>query len=183
MRLKAVPTVLISRTGPDQKDTHKTQWFKVIYNSLDINPVDFVTVDPFARNCQLGHPYTNDIDPLTDAQHHLQAWDFLRWFDESSGTKADLVIFDPPFSERMSKDKYEGYGLNLYASDSKRMLECYRIISRIIKPGGMLLKFGYNANENIQNYDIEKIWIVDKGGNRNSTIISLWRNNQNSIYD
>ena len=53
-------------------------------------------IDPFARNCLLASPYTNDIDPKTKANWHLDALDFLNtaWGE----MPFDLGILDPPRS-------------------------------------------------------------------------------------
>jgi hypothetical protein len=53
-----------------------------------------ISVDPFARNKRWA-TYTNDLNPETQADSHLEALDFIHSLIEK-GVKADLVIFDPP---------------------------------------------------------------------------------------
>lgn len=54
------------------------------------------SVDPFARNKRWA-THTNDLNPETEAEHHMDAEEFLRML-ALRGVKADLVIFDPPYS-------------------------------------------------------------------------------------
>ena len=60
-----------------------------------------ISIDPFARNEKLA-TYTNDLNPNTDAQHHLDCIDFLNLMIEQK-IRADLVIFDPPYSAAQIK--------------------------------------------------------------------------------
>ena len=43
---------------------------------------DYISVDPFARNKSWAH-YTNDLNPDTSAQHHMDARDFLQMLKEA----------------------------------------------------------------------------------------------------
>ena len=161
---------------PDSKDTHKTKWFQSVWADVkEIEPGPEIA-DPFARDCRLAK-YTNDLDPNTQATNHLEALDFLSSFDRDS---LDLVIFDPPFSERQTHDKYDGFGINLYASNGVLMSDCHKAADLSIKPGGHLLKFGYNCNTWSHNFDLVALWIVQKThkNHNNSTIVSLWQNKQ-----
>jgi hypothetical protein len=67
-----------------------------------------VSVDPFARNKRWA-TYTNDLNPNTEAEYHLDVADFLKILVEKE-VKADLVIFDPPYSPRQVKEMYSGFG-------------------------------------------------------------------------
>ncbi|HUT43909.1 MAG TPA: hypothetical protein VMW95_06190, partial [Desulfobacterales bacterium] len=55
-----------------------------------------ISIDPFARNCQQC-TYTNDLNPKTNAQYHMKAEQFLQMLVDQE-VKADLVVFDPPYS-------------------------------------------------------------------------------------
>ena len=55
-----------------------------------------VSVDPFARNKQWA-THTNDLNPTTSAQHHMDARAYIRMLVDR-GVIADLVNFDPPYS-------------------------------------------------------------------------------------
>jgi 16S rRNA G966 N2-methylase RsmD len=60
-----------------------------------------VSIDPFARNKRWA-TYTNDLNPATEAEYHMDAEEFLRML-AGRGEKADLVIIDPPYSPRPSQ--------------------------------------------------------------------------------
>ena len=162
----------------DSPDTHTTKWFKDIWAHVISMGLGKMMVDPFARNCQHCRPHTNDLNPNTDANSHVCALEFLRTFKND---KVDLVVFDPPFSERRCKEHYEGYGVNLYASDSKLIDDCLEETSRILRAGGCLLKFGYNMNKPAPGFSLLSGWIINKNGNANSTLVSLWVNESNSL--
>ena len=165
----------------DSKDTHKTKWFQAIWDDVkEIEPGPEIA-DPFARDCRLAK-YTNDLDPETEADHHITALEFLSFFGRDS---LDLVIFDPPFSERQTHDNYNGFGINLYASDGVMLSDCLKEAAIKIKPGGHLLKLGYNCNTFNYDFGLVALWIVQKThkNHNNSTIISLWQNKQKSLSD
>jgi len=178
MRVKPVKNATILKPAQDNADTHQTTWFKHIWAELDLVP-DQVIIDPFARDCELAYPYTNDLNPDTKAVHNMCALEFL---DSLESNFADLIIFDPPFSERMAKDHYEGFGVNLYSSDSALMTKCLKDCGRILKPNGMLLKFGFNINPPSRNFTLDSLWMIEKVGHKTTTMITLWRNSQASIY-
>ena len=43
-----------------------------------------LVIDPFARNCTLAYPFTNDINPNTKAVYNMDALDFIERFDRDS---------------------------------------------------------------------------------------------------
>lgn len=53
---------------------------------------------------QYGKKQTNDLDPTTTADYHLDAIDFLKL---QSDTSCDLVLFDPPYSPRQVSECYK----------------------------------------------------------------------------
>ena len=61
-----------------------------------------ISVDPFARNKNWA-TYTNDLNPKTSAQFHIDALDFLAML-KGMNVKAGLVIFDPPYSLRLDSN-------------------------------------------------------------------------------
>ena len=186
MKIRCADAVII-RPGNnchDNTETHKTRWFKKIWSDLRyqhfILSPETVIVDPFARNCEIARPNTNDLNPDAVAINNLCASEYLQSLRYDF---ADLLIFDPPFSERMAKDNYDGFGINLYSSDSKLMTRCLKDCGRVIKPGGYLLKFGFNINQPAKCFELVGLWLIEKTGHRNTTIVGLWKNNQGSIYE
>lgn len=66
------------------------------------------SVDPFARNKDWAD-FTNDLNPETTAQTHLDAEDFLK-SQLGKMRKVDLLIFDPPYSPRQISECYKSFG-------------------------------------------------------------------------
>ena len=162
----------------DGLDTHRTSYFQTVWKSLSKYckiPLSIVC-DPFARNCSIAHPHTNDIDEGTTARHHLDAVEFLQ---TRPSQYFDLVIFDPPFSPRQSEQKSGGHK-NVYSTPGYVPLVMAEI-ERIMKPGGYMLKFGYNSTRHSGSFELVRGWVANQGGNRNDVIITLWRNCQTRL--
>ncbi len=80
-----------------------------------------VSIDPFARDNKIAS-ITNDLNPDTTAEYHLDVFDFLLEM-MLCNVKADVVLFDPPYSLRQMKEVYNGIGVEkLTMSDTHRML-------------------------------------------------------------
>jgi hypothetical protein len=156
-------------------DTHKWSVFGRILKECDYT-LEKVVVDPFARNCPLGGRWTNDINPTTSSMYHLPAQEFL----ESVPTNtADILIFDPPFSNIQAERKY-GEGANLYTEPGTikaLMIE----INRVLKPGGIMIKFGYNSSRHF-NAEFVRGYAINFGGNRNDVLCTVWRNVQTTLF-
>ena len=125
-----------------------------------------ISIDPFARSYQ-GCTYTNDLNPNTKAQYHMDALAFLELIRDK-GICADLVVFDPPYSMAQVKRTYEGVGLKFRYEDSLNAIGWYKekdIISEILKPTGVFLHFGYHSNGmgKKRGFVIEEILIVAHG--------------------
>ncbi len=168
-------------------DTSETNYFRLAFAKLQylfykdqkwnfLPDQRMVLADPFARNCQLAGKLTNDLNPETRANHHLDAITFMGSLDKGS---VDAVIFDPPFSSHQAK-KYEGQITNVY-TQSGYIKNIMTEIDRTLKPGGYLLKFGFNSTKHRHYFDLVHMWIVNHGGNHNDTIVTLWQKNQHHI--
>jgi len=132
-----------------------------------------VSVDPFSRNKRWA-THTNDLDPNTDAEHHMDAEAFLKHL-EDDGVRADLVIFDPPYSPRQISECYKGIGLEVGMVETQSASLYKRVrdaVSRIMAPQGIVLSFGWSSNGMGINrgYEIEEILMVCHGGAHNDTI-------------
>jgi hypothetical protein len=130
-----------------------------------------VSVDPFARNKRWA-TYTNDLNPNTAAQHHMDAADFLKKL-EADGVRADLFIFDPPYSPRQIQECYASAGLTPTMQDTQsgRMKrEARKIIERIAIPGAIALSFGWNSVGMGGAWKKKEIMLVCHGGDHNDTI-------------
>lgn len=130
-----------------------------------------VVVDPFARNSTFG-TITNDLNPETSAQHHMDARVFLEMLRERQ-VKADVGIFDPPYSPRQIADCYQGIGKMPTQRDTQSALlyaECRTIMRDLIVPGGWALSFGWNSCGFGDGFETKEILLVSHGGAHNDTI-------------
>ena len=151
----------------DNIDTHKSKYYQRIFNKYrKFIDGQGLIIDPFARDCQWAD-ITNDINPNTKAKYHFDALKFLKGIDSNV---AGLILFDPPFSESQSERKYGTS--NLYSSDSNKISLIQNEFSRILKPGGYVIKLGYNSTK-IKNLEIIETLIVNFGGSRNDVIITV----------
>ena len=102
----------------DVMPTIKRVWAMPCSDTFSIKPIGAfvykylaeskISIDPFARNKKWA-TYTNDLNPKTEAEYHMEAADFLYKL-VGQNIKADLVIFDPPYSTRQIKECYDGIG-------------------------------------------------------------------------
>lgn len=130
-----------------------------------------VSVDPFARNKRWA-TFTNDLNPNTEAEHHMEARDFMRMLVEQS-VVADLVIFDPPYSPRQVAEVYSEIGLTATMKDTQTAgmkKECRDLIRKLCKPGSIVLSFGWNSVGMGPGFVTEEILLVCHGGDHNDTI-------------
>jgi len=87
-------------------------WAMPNKNTFSIKPIGVLigrhiygkSIDPFANSNRLATT-TNDLDPDFDTDHHLDALDFLKLFEDES---IDVVLFDPPYSPRQVSECCKG---------------------------------------------------------------------------
>jgi len=132
-----------------------------------------IWADPFAG---MNSPaqITNDLNPKSIAQHHLDALQFLK---NQKSNSLDGILFDPPYSPRQVKECYEGIGMETVA-DHTRMdfwSKCKDEITRIVKPGGKVICFGWNSMGvgKSRGFKMTRILLVPHGGNKNDTICTV----------
>lgn len=156
-------------------------WSMPSANTFSIKPIKELilkykkgfTIDPFANDSKLAD-YTNDINPAHETTHHMDALEFLKGFDEKA---IDTVLFDPPYSPRQISECYKGLGLkvNMKTTQSSFWSNLKKEISRIVKPGGIVISCGWNSGGIGKKYgfDIKEILIVPHGGSHNDTIVTV----------
>jgi hypothetical protein len=138
-----------------------------------------VSIDPFARNKRWA-TYTNDLNPDTAAEYHMDAADFLEML-VTKGVKVDLIIFDPPYSPRQIKECYDGIGIKMQQNEAMRgeVFSRYkRHTDNLLEPGGVVLWCGWNSNGmgKKYNYAILEILLVAHGSDHNDTIcMAEWK--------
>lgn len=132
-----------------------------------------VSVDPFARN-KLWATYTNDLNPNTRAFHHMDAEAFLVQLSHE-GVKADLVLFDPPYSPRQISECYKEAGLKVTMRDTQNAALYKRVrdaAMNVLDCRAIVLSFGWNSSGMGQKRNFEQIEILlcCHGGAHNDTI-------------
>lgn len=132
-----------------------------------------VSVDPFSRN-NSWTTHTNDINPSTSAQHHMDAVAFMQML-ASQGAKADLVILDPPYSPRQISECYKESGLPVGMADTQNAALYSRVkaaAAGIVADNAIVLSFGWNSAGMGQKHGFEPIeyMLCSHGGAHNDTI-------------
>jgi len=132
-----------------------------------------VSVDPFARNKRWA-TYTNDLNPETDAEYHLDAEKFLHLLADKK-VKADLVIFDPPYSLRQISECYKAIGLTVGMKETQTACFYQRVRNAVIPicaPDAIILSFGWNSvgMGKRHNFKQMEIFLCCHGGAHNDTI-------------
>jgi hypothetical protein len=132
-----------------------------------------VSVDPFARDRDWA-TYTNDINPKTTARSHQDAETFLKDL-ASLEVRADLGLFDPPYSPRQVSEHYKAAGVAVTTEDTQNGRLYKRVrdaLDRIMLPGGIVLSFGWQSAGmgTGRGYELIEIKLVAHGGGHNDTI-------------
>lgn len=138
-----------------------------------------VSCDPFARNNRWA-THTNDINPNTNAEHHMDCVDFLNMlFDR--GIRCDLALLDPPYSPRQISECYQEAGIKCGMKETQNAALYARVkdaLSRVMIEGGIVLSFGWNSAGmgKKHNYNIIEVMLVCHGSAHNDTICLAERN-------
>lgn len=130
-------------------------------------------IDPFANTNKWGN-ITNDLNPEYDTDYHLDALDFLIYFENES---VDGVLFDPPFGPRQVSECYKGFGIpvTMQTTQASFYTNIKKEIARIVKPEGKVISFGWNSGGigKTNGFTITRILLVAHGGWHNDTICTV----------
>ncbi len=148
-------------------------------DTFDCKPIgDFVrrhlqgvSVDPFARNSRLA-TYTNDLNPATTAERHLDAEEFLNLLADNA-VQADTILLDPPYSPRQISECYAAAGLKAGMRDTQNAALYARVrraARRLCKAGTKVLSFGWNSCGMGDGFNQVELLLVAHGGAHNDTI-------------
>jgi len=131
-----------------------------------------VSIDPFARNKRWA-TYTNDMNPETEAEYHMDACDFLQIL-LNKGVQADLIIFDPPYTLRQAQECYQQFGKwTLKESQNAiRWTKEKAMCHELLQSCGHFLHFGHSSNGLGEKYQMKivELLLVAHGGAHNDTI-------------
>lgn len=131
------------------------------------------SVDSFARNKRWA-TYTNDLNPNTEAEHHMDAEAFLVML-ASRGVKCDLAILDPPYSPRQISECYKEAGVNVGMKETQNAALYSRVKSalmNVLSEDAVVLSFGWNsAGMGLKHgFEIEEVLLCCHGAAHNDTI-------------
>lgn len=132
-----------------------------------------ISIDPFARN-KTWATHTNDIDPTTSAQYHLDAIEFLKYLN-TLNIKADLLFIDPPYSPRQISEHYHEIGLPV-GKETTQTGRLYKQVRDaaipVLAEDAIVLSFGWNSvgMGKKRGFDIIEVLLVCHGGGHNDTI-------------
>ena len=160
---------------------HRT-WAMPSHETFSIPPIgDFVrrylrdsrvSIDVFARNNRWA-TYTNDLNSETQAECHEDSETFLLKL-RAQGVRADLILFDPPYSPRQIKECYDSVGLKMAQDEALRTAwkKERDVIKGIVRPGGWVLSFGWNSCGMgiTRGFEIAEVMLVCHGCGHNDTI-------------
>lgn len=146
-----------------------------IKDLLDRYWIKGVSIDPFANTSTLAS-ITNDLDPSFNTNYHLDALDFLTMFGADS---VDVVLYDPPYSPRQVSESYRKLGctVNMETTQASYWRRHKEQISRIVRPGGIVISCGWNSGGIGMKYGFKALHIrlVAHGGSHNDTIVVVER--------
>lgn len=137
-----------------------------------------VSIDPFARNKRWA-TYTNDLNPATEAEYHMEVLDFLSELQRRE-VQADLFLFDPPYSPRQIKECYDSIGRKMTVADgqSARFKKLWRQAALpILTNDAIVLSCGWNSVGfgKVLGFQLVEILLVCHGGDHNDTIVTVER--------
>lgn len=143
-----------------------------------------VSCDPFARNKRWA-THTNDLNPKTEAEHHMDAEAFMVMLAEK-GVKCDVAIFDPPYSPRQISECYKEAGITVGMKETQNAALYARMKSAllpILTPDAIVLSFGWNSAGMGKKHGFEQIEILlcCHGAAHNDTICLAEQRTQGSL--
>jgi hypothetical protein len=136
---------------------------------------EFLSIDPFANICKIAK-ITNDLNPEYKTDYHLDAVEFLKLFKDQS---VDFVFYDPPYSLRQVSECYKSVGIEVTTETTQSSWRTKHIneISRIVRPDGIAMSFGWNSSGigKERGFKMIEILLVAHGGSHNDTICTVER--------
>ena len=162
-------------------EAHKTAMLLMPRTPPDLE--SFTSIDLFARKCQWGD-IRNDLNPIFQEKGFTNSTcDALELISNYEGTNIDLIFFDPPFSSRMADDKYDDVGSENLYTNPRYMSDLGKSCFMALKPGGLLIKAGFNSNPPARGFDMIALYISSYGASRNDVLFTIWKKVQSSIMN
>ena len=143
-------------------------------------------IDPFAGMYSPAD-IRNDINPRANADYNLDAQEFMKlWNNET----VMGVLYDPPYSTRQIEEVYNGHGLENNPTLTSYSSVMKQEINRVLKPGGLVISFGWNSNgcsiykdraKRFNQLDKIEVLLVAHGMDKHDTICTIERKIQGAL--
>ena len=177
----------VNEASSANKDTHTHRGYKKAYeyaiNKIRTDETYFEhinSIDLFARKCQWAD-FRNDINPeYLEKNYTNSCMDALEFAETFTTNSIDLILFDPPFSDRQSNEKYGTS--NLYTNPAY-ISQIGAEMFRILRPGGFIVKAGYNSNPPSPTMRLSRVILSRYHGCRNDVIFTVWQKVDMSLYE
>ena len=128
------------------------------------------------------HIQQYDLDKQYDTDYNLDALEFLKTFEDES---IRGVLFDPPYTPRQLSECYKklGRSVTFQDTDASYWSNLKKELSRIVKPGGIVISFGWNSGGvgKVNGFKITRIRLVPHGGVHNDTICVIDKKVQSKL--
>ena len=177
--------IRVTESTRSGKDTHEHKGYKMAFqDACYMNPPydGHVIVDLFARRCPWG-TIRNDLNvAFLEDGFTNSCTDALNLLQTLEVGSVDIILLDPPFSDRMNTDKYEEVGpVSLY-TNPKYMSDLGKEIARVLRSGGIVVKAGFNSNAPGKDLYLTNAYLSHYGASRNDVIFSVWENKQYRLF-
>lgn len=106
-----------------------------------------------------------DIDKNCPVDYYGDAFEFV---NDWKGDKFDTIVFDPPYSLRKSREKYEGR----YIGKDTKIKD---VLHKILSPNGRVINLGYSSTGMSKKRGFTKVAIclVCHSGNHDDTVVTV----------
>jgi len=138
---------------------HKTFTIKPIKELIDSERIAGKFIDLF--------PYPYDKDAL----------EYLKSIPTNS---IWFMLYDPPYSQRQLFEMYKNLGKDLQ-SNAAYFKQLDNEIDRVMKPGGKVIRFGWNSKRISPKFDTDRILLVSHGAAHNDTICTVQIKSQTTL--
>lgn len=144
-----------------------------------------VSVDPFSRNKRWA-TYTNDLNPNTQAEYHMDAEEFLKML-ASRDIKCDLGILDPPYSPRQISECYQEAGIKCGMKETQNAALYSRVkaaMATVLSDDATVLSFGWNSAGmgKKHGFEIVEVMLVCHGAAHNDTICVVEKKRSTGVW-
>lgn len=174
----------ISESTGAASGTHEHLGYRrAFFDACQENPPyeGHVIVDLFARMCPWG-TIRNDLNPqFLEEGFTTHAMDAIALLKTMEMGSVDIILLDPPFSDRMNQDKYESVGRASLYTDPRYMSDLGKEIGRVLRAGGVVVKAGFNSNRPSKDLELCSIYLSHYHASRNDVIFSVWRQEQTRL--